>query len=110
LYPNADHYGDGALDVTNVTVADAPVTVETSIQDTVLRVPLDSVFPSGLPNTARVSITMDMAVTVPANSTGSYGIFSYATGSNTWVLADWPPVLAAYEADEGWQLDPPLGT
>lgn len=110
LYPNADHYGEGSLDVTNVRVAGHPTDTETSIQDTVLRVPLALALPNGLPPEQRVAIEMDVAVTVPTDSSGSYGIFSYASATRTWVLADWHPVVAAYEADEGWQLDPPLGT
>ena len=41
---------------------------------------------------------------MPADSTGSYGIFSRDTRNGSWVLADWYPILAVYEEGDGWAL------
>ena len=40
LFPNAFYYGEGGLQVTDVTVDGAPVSPELALDDTALRVPL----------------------------------------------------------------------
>ncbi|MCA9876320.1 MAG: MFS transporter, partial [Thermomicrobiales bacterium] len=102
LFPNASYYGAGALTVRNVTVDGAQVTTELALDDTALRVPLPAPVAGG--QSARIA--MDFVATVPADSTGSYGIFTHDTQAGLWVLADWHPLLAVYEPAEGWILPP----
>ena len=52
----------------------------------------------------RAEIALTFTSTVPADSTGSYGIFSRDTGNGSWVLADWYPILAVWEEGDGWAL------
>ncbi len=100
LFPNAFYYGAGNLDVVDLTVDGAPVTPEFSLGDTALRVLLpDAVAPG-----ASAEIALAFTTTVPADATGSYGIFSRDTRNGSWVLADWYPILAVYEEGDGWAL------
>jgi aminopeptidase N len=49
-------------------------------------------------------LALTFTATVPADSTGSYGIFSRDTRNGSWVLADWYPILAVWEEGDGWAL------
>src|SRR5918994_3770443 len=100
LFPNAFYYGEGGLQVADVTVDDAPVSLELALDDTALRVPLPIPIDPG----KSVEIALTFTSTVPADSTGSYGIFSRDTGNGSWVLADWYPILAVWEEGAGWAL------
>jgi hypothetical protein len=100
LFPNAFYYGEGGLQVADVTVDDAPVSPELSLDDTALRVPLPAPVDPG--ESAEIALTFTS--TVPADSTGSYGIFNRDTRNGSWVLADWYPILAVWEEGDGWAL------
>jgi hypothetical protein len=100
LFPNAFYYGEGDLRVADATVDGAPVVPELALDDTALRVPLPNLIDPG----ESAEITMTFTSTVPADSTGSYGIFSRDTGNGSWVLADWYPILAVWEEGDGWAL------
>lgn len=102
LFPNASYYGEGGMSVSQVTVNGAPVTPELALADTALRVPL----PAPVAGGEAARIAMQFAATVPADSTGSYGIFTHDTQAGLWVLADWHPLLAVYEPQDGWALPP----
>ena len=100
LFPNAFYYGEGGLQVADVTVDGAPVVPELALDDTALRVPLLAPVDPG--ESAVIALTFTS--TVPANSTGSYGIFNRDTRTGSWVLADWYPILAVWEEGDGWAL------
>ncbi len=100
LFPNAFYYGDGNLDVVDLTVDGEPVIPEFSLGDTALRVPLRNPVAPG----ESAEIALAFTSTVPADATGSYGIFSRDTRNGSWVLADWYPILAVYEEGAGWAL------
>ena len=102
LYPNIDYYGDGALAISEVIVGGEAAASGFEVNDSALRVDL----PDPLPDGETAEIMLSFTTTVPANSAGSYGIFSHETSTGTWILADWHPVLAVYEPDHGWYLDP----
>ena len=102
LFPNADYYDEGNLAIADLTVDGAAVEPDLELDDTALRVPLPrAVAPGG-----SATIAMTFTSTVPANSTGSFGIFNHDTKHGSWVLADWYPVLAVYEEGTGWALPP----
>ena len=100
LFPNAFYYGEGSLLVADLTVDGTPVAPEFSLDDTALRVPLPAPVPPG----ESAEIVLAFTTTVPADSTGSYGIFNRDTQNGSWILADWYPVLAVYEEESGWAL------
>jgi Peptidase family M1 domain len=100
LFPNAFYYGEGTLQVADVTIDGKSVSPELALDDTALRVPLPVPVDPG----ESVEIKLTFTSTVPADSTGSYGIFSRDTGNGSWVLADWYPILAVWEEEDGWAL------
>src|SRR5215217_3507659 len=100
LFPNAFYYGEGGLQVADVTVDGAPVVPELALDDTALRVPLLAPVDPG----ESAAIALSFTSTVPADSTGSYGIFNRDTRTGSWVLADWYPILAVWEEGDGWVL------
>jgi hypothetical protein len=100
LFPNAFYYGEGDLQVADVTVDGAPVVPELALDDTALRVPL----PASVDPGESAELALTFTSTVPADSTGSYGIFSRDTRNGSWVLADWYPILAVWEEGDGWAL------
>jgi hypothetical protein len=100
LFPNAFYYGEGSLVVTDLTVNGAQVTQQLTLDDTALGVTLPSPVAPG----ESAVIALSFTTSVPADTTGSYGIFNRDTGNGSWVLADWYPVLAVYEDDAGWVL------
>ncbi len=104
LYPNADYYDEGELTLSGLTVDGRSRPVPEGEGDpTVLRVSLDEPLIRG----NEVVIRFDFATTVPLDSDGSYGILNRDSDSGAWMLADWYPIVAGYEADTGWELDPP---
>jgi hypothetical protein len=103
LFPNASYYGDGGLTVSAAYVDGAAVSPTLEVEETALRVPL----PTPLAPRGAVAIDLTFLTTVPRDSTGSYGIFNHDAADGTWVLADWHPILAVYEDDSGWRIDPP---
>lgn len=103
LYPNADYYGSAMLDVVRARVKGKLATPLYSAQDTVMIVPLATSLAPG----EQVEIDIRFTVTVPTDSTGTFGIFSFDAGRGTWILADWYPILAGWEPGRGWVLDTP---
>lgn len=103
LYPNASYYGEGGTTVDDVRVAGAAASGSLEVAKTVLRVPLgEAVAPGG-----SVTLSFRFRTVIPANSSGTFGIFNHDTVHDAWVLADWYPIVAGYEAGTGWRLDAP---
>jgi aminopeptidase N len=103
LYPNADYYGEGGLTIARARVNGQIVSTTLTEEDTVLALPL----PAPLADGDHAAIALRLTISVPADSHGSYGIFSHDTQRNMWILADWYPILAGWETGYGWHLDPP---
>jgi hypothetical protein len=103
LFPNADYYDEGGIEIARVLVDGEAVTPAFSAQDTVMTIPLEE---SIAPGDAR-HLDIRFATTVPINSSGTFGVFSYDKSRGTWVLADWYPILAGWEPGKGFVLDPP---
>jgi hypothetical protein len=93
LYPNAEHYAEGALEVAQVAVDGREV--EYQVQDTVLKAPLSP----PLPPEGALELAISFTVTVPHRPDR----FGYDEGVMS--LGHWYPMLAVYD-DEGWHLDP----
>ncbi len=103
LYPNAPYYGEGSTTIRSVTVDGVVVEGELSVQDTVLTVGLGRLLPDG----ATTTIVVDFLTVVPVSSAGSFGIFNHDPERSTWILADWYPIVAGWDAGSGFQLKPP---
>ena len=102
LFPNAVYYGEGNLAIAGVTVDGTAAAPELALDDTALRVPLPHPVAPG----ESAEIALDFVTTVPADSRGSYGIFTRDTRAGSWILADWHPVLSVWEEGSGWALPP----
>jgi hypothetical protein len=103
LYPNAFYYDEGGISVDDVRVAGKAATVVLESDETAMRVPL----PEPLAPGASVNLSFRFRTVIPTDSDGTYGIFSHDTIHGTWVLADWYPIIAGWEAATGWRLDEP---
>lgn len=104
LYPNAGlTYGAGSLTISAVTVNGAPVQPLLESAGAIVLIPLGEPLLAG----EELVLELDFAGRVPQNfasSNGSsYGIYDYSGG--VLKLANWFPILAAYDA-QGWHLDP----
>lgn len=106
LYPNAEHYADGGIEIDDARVEGEPVAVEISPNDsTVARLPLGSQVPPGDTRTLALSFT----TTVPTEGDGGFGIFRGSPDTGMWALVNWYPIVAGWEPGAGWSLDPPVG-
>jgi hypothetical protein len=103
LYPNAEYYGEGSISISAVVVDGERREPELSVGDTVLAVSLGRL----LPVDRGTTIEMRFETIVPTDSHGSFGIFSHDAERDTWILADWYPIVAGWDEDSGWGLDPP---
>ena len=103
LYPNADYYGPGNLEIVRTRVEGELVQPEFTAQRTVMTVPLSTPLRPG----EHIEIAFRFTVTVPTDSSGTFGIFSFDAERGTWILADWYPILAGWEPGTGWVLDEP---
>lgn len=105
LYPNADYYNEGGIELGEITVEEEPARAYLDIADpTVLRVSI----PVTAPGEKR-TLTLAFHTTVPIDSTGSFGIFRGNSADDSWSLVNWYPIVAGWESGEGWYLDPPQG-
>lgn len=103
-YPNADVIYGGELEVTGATVAGEPVTGQVTLGDrTGYQLPL----PSPLAPGESTRVTLHFEGAIPADFGGSesvYGTFNFDTASQTIMLANAFPILAAYELGRGFQM------
>lgn len=102
LYPNADSYGNGAIDLFGATAAGAAVTPVIGADPTVMELLLPEAVAPG----ARVAITIRFRTAVPTDAVNSLGILQRDV-RDVWALADWYPIVAGFEPASGWYLDPP---
>jgi hypothetical protein len=93
LYPNAEHYAEGELDIVQVMVDGREV--EYQVRQTVLEVPLSP----PLSPEETIELAIGFSVTVPQRPDR----FGYA--GDVMSLGHWYPMLSVYD-DEGWHLDP----
>ncbi len=103
LYANAfDELGD-LLRVSDVMVDGAGVTSTQSDDGSTVYVP----FAEPLAPDDSVTIDMAFVAAVPVNARQNYGIFNIDPTNGTWALAHWYPMLAGWDPERGWVLDPP---
>jgi len=98
-YPNASYYEEGETVVSAVTVDGEAATRELLADPTVLAVNLGQAVLPGDGATIRLAFR----TIVPE---ASFGILGGRAGRGWW-FADWYPILAGWEPDDGPYLDPP---
>jgi hypothetical protein len=103
LYPNADYYDEAYTAVTDAVVDGKAVTPSYEAENTVMFLPLASPLAPG--DTAAIGLTF--RVIVPDDSGGTFGVFSHDTKRDLWTMADWYPIVAGWDHQLGWRVDPP---
>ena len=103
LYPNADYYDSAYTAVTDAVVDGKAVTPEYQATNTVMILPLSS----PLAPDESVTIGLVFRVVIPDDSSGTFGVFSHDTERDLWTLADWYPIVAGWDREIGWRVDPP---
>ena len=103
LYPNATYYGEGDATISEPAIDGVAVVPAYEAASTAFRLPLaDPLAPDG-----RATIAFRFTIIVPDDSTGTFGVFRHDQSRDTWALADWHPIIAGWDRDRGWRLDPP---
>lgn len=103
LYPNAAYYHGGALVMSAITVDGVSATAVIGGDPTVARIPMPAAVVPG----RRATIALRFRTSIPVDGDGSFGILHLDSRTGIWALADWYPVIAGYDAGEGWYLAPP---
>lgn len=103
LYPNADYYNPAYTSVTDAVVGGETVTPAYQAEKTVMTLPFDAPLAPG----DTVTIGLTFRVIIPDDSSGTFGIFSHDTARDLWTLADWYPIVAGWDPELGWRVDPP---
>jgi hypothetical protein len=102
LYPNAPEYDDGDMKIIRSTVDDASAPGRFSLDDTLYSIPLDTPLKVG----ERAEVMLTFETVIPTDPRRSYGMFKYDTDTNTYSLAHWLPLLAGWDAENGWNTGP----
>lgn len=102
LYANNPGADAGSMKIVAAAVAGRPVQPELSVSDTVAVLPLSETLPPG----GAIGIDLSYTATVPIDSRGDYGIYSVDQQHGTWALSFWYPVIAGWDPDHGFELDP----
>lgn len=103
LYPNNEEYESGGMTIDRVTLDGEELAVSLSVGDTVATVSL----PDSLEPDDAIDLHISFTTTIPNDPIGSYGMFSYDEQHTSYALAHWLPLLAGYDPESGWLLDPP---
>jgi len=104
LFPNGGKsYGEGALQIGQVTAAGKSAEAALSMDESVLEVLL----PERIAPGEGIDVVIDFQGEIPEDFLGGgYGIYNTTRGVT--VLSGWYPILAVFD-DEGWNLDPVSG-
>lgn len=103
LYANAEEYADGGVTIDSASVEGRSASPALSVGDTLATLQLPSPVPPG----GSADLSLAFTTTVPTDPVASYGMFAYDSASETYALAHWMPILAGWDPETGWLLDPP---
>jgi len=109
IYPNSRVIYGGALDITSMQIDGRDTLFEVFLQDkTAVRLPLETPLPSGA--TAVIDLQFEGRLPVDFASSSVYGIFNYSTEGPIATMANWYPMLAAWDVERGaWSAERVLG-
>lgn len=102
LYANSASANNDAITLDAVTVAGETVMPELTELNSVATVPLSTPLADGDATTIEIAFT----TTVPDDEPAHYGMLNHATGTGTWSLAHWYPIVAGRDPEYGWMLKP----
>lgn len=102
LYPNGEEYGLGGMTIESAAVNGTTVTVTViDAEATSVSVPL----PSPLAPGDGIPVALKFTSTIPTNPPFSYGMFAHDEVTDVYSLAHWMPIVAGYDAEQGWNLE-----
>lgn len=102
LYANGPVDTHDAVTIDSALVGGEAVDVALTVENSVATIPL----PEPLAPDDSVQIDLAFTTHVPTDKTLHYGIFNYASSTETWSLAHWYPVIAGRDPEAGWMLEP----
>jgi hypothetical protein len=102
LYPNSAEYAEGEMTVSRIRVDGQQATGALGQDDTLLTIAL----PTPAADGAEIKLSFRFKTTIPTDPRRSYGMFKYDTGTNTYSLAHWQPLLAGWDRVHGWNTGP----
>ncbi|MGC4108922.1 MAG: M1 family metallopeptidase [Nocardioides sp.] len=103
LYPNFKDYGGGSMTMSDVMIDGQPVAPVFGADSSLATITL----PQSLQPGDRAEVTLDFVTTIPNDPVTSYGMFGYFSDTQSYNLAQWMPLLAGWDPDNGWLLDMP---
>jgi hypothetical protein len=103
LYPNSKVYPAGGMTIDRATIDGAPATIARSVHDTVAAVELAAPLAPG----AALDLTVAFTSLIPTDPPETYGMYQFDSKTGVYALANWFPILAGFDPDRGWLLDPP---
>lgn len=103
LYANGTDEQGNAMRVENIHLNGVPVEPEFSDDQSTVMIELET----PLAPDKNATVALDFITAVPVDERSHYGILNVDPESGTWALAHWYPMLAGWDPDRGWVLDPP---
>jgi hypothetical protein len=103
LYPNSAIYPAGGMTIGRAAIDGTPAPVRMSVHDTVAAINLAEPLAPG----AAVDLTAAFTSLIPTDPRETYGMYQFDSETGVYALANWFPLLAGFDPDRGWQLDPP---
>jgi hypothetical protein len=103
FYANGPDANHDAMRTDAVTRDGAPATSTLSDDQTTLSIQLDP----PLEPEAETTVAMEFTLAVPVSARDHYGILNIDVERGTWALAHWYPIVAGWDPERGWVLDPP---
>jgi hypothetical protein len=102
LYANDERYTDGGIELGSVTLNGESVDPTLSVSDTVAELALTE--PLG--DTEPVDVSIEFTTTVIQSFDFLASSLNLVPETGTLSLAHWYPIVAGYDAESGWVLDP----
>ena len=102
LYANSVVEENDAITIDHIKVNGEDVSFDLRINNSVAMIALPTPLAAG----ESADIDMGFTTRVGQDDPRHYGIFNYASATETWSLAHWYPVIAGRDPDTGWMLKP----
>jgi len=103
LYPNSVIYPAGGMTVEKASIDGTATKIRLSVHDTVAAMNLPVPIAPG----ASTDLAISFATKIPTDPQGTYGMFEFDSKTGVYALANWFPILAGFDPERGWLLDPP---
>ncbi|CAA9576239.1 MAG: hypothetical protein AVDCRST_MAG87-2894 [uncultured Thermomicrobiales bacterium] len=103
LYANGPDREHDAITIAGATVDGEPVEPTLTVDNSILTVPFAEPLERGEDSIVELSFVS----VLPVDSSSHYGIFGFDSEEGSLAMAQWYPIVAGRDPDDGWMLDPP---